>query len=251
MIFPWADGGNLQSLWETMQPESTQPFVCWMLSQYHGIADGLREIHGSNHHLDTSGRSSLHGRHGDIKAENILWFKNYDGRENHLLISDFGLSRLHRPISVSSDDKAPGWTPSYRPPECDLPGVGISLQYDIWTLGCLLLDFLTWYLLGWKAVEEDFQNARLTDEGWTPESERTEEETQGWFRKERWFEDKFFKHERDRDGFTEVLQLKPSVINVSGILVITPVPTNRSAEIDTFAVDREAAQSFPLSTVCP
>jgi len=215
MIFPWADGGNLQNLWEIVKPEPTQPFVCWMLSQYHGIADGLREIHGSVPNLNTKNRNQLLGRHGDIKAENILWFKDYNGKKNHLRISDFGLSRFHRLQSIS-EAMAPGWSPTYRPPECALPGVSISQQYDMWTLGCLLLDFLTWYLLGWDGVEKNFTNARLADEGWTPQSRQAEGQTDGWFKQERYFEDKFFiKLERDRGGGYEVLQLKPSVIKAS------------------------------------
>ncbi|KAK0643155.1 kinase-like domain-containing protein [Cercophora newfieldiana] len=206
MIFPWADGGNLHDLWENVKPERTQSFVCWMLSQYHGITDGLREIHGSNKNLDPNDRNQLQGRHGDIKAENILWIKNHRGKKNHLLISDFGLSRFHSFKSVSAEAVAPGFTPSYRPPECNLPRVNISLQYDMWTLGCLLLDFITWYLLGWESVETDFSNARLADEGWTPNP--TKNLSDGWL-----YEDKFFKQERDRDGTHEVLQLKPSVIN--------------------------------------
>lgn len=211
MVFPWADGGNLRDLWESMEPEQTQSFVCWMLSQYHGIAEGLREIHGTNQALNPDGRNK--GRHGDIKAENILWVKNHNGKPNHLLISDFGLTRFHSFKSQSAEVNVPGCSPSYRPPECDLPRVRISPQYDMWTLGCLLLEFLTWYLLGWDTVETEFSDARMKDEGWTPISPQlAKAKRDDWIR-----EDKFFTQSRDKDGVHEVLQLKESVIKVSGI----------------------------------
>lgn len=217
MMFPWADGGNLHDLWKTMKPQKTQPFVCWILSQYHGIAEGLREIHGTNDALNPDGR--IKGRHGDIKAENILWVKNFNGKQNHLLISDFGLTRFHSFKSQSADVNVPGCSPSYRPPECDLPGVRISPQYDMWTLGCLLLEFLTWYLLGWEVVDKEFTDARIQEEGWTPGSEFIPV-------------DKFFRQYRDKDGVNEVLELKKSVIEVSGTsnpqerhAVTTPSPS--------------------------
>lgn len=204
MIFPWANG-NLRDLWESDQsPERTQALVCWMLSQYHGISDGLREIHGNNNELNPTEKNK--GRHGDIKAENILWIENHNDCKNHLLICDFGLSRFHS-FKSQTEDKVSGCSPSYRPPECDLYRLRISVNYDIWTLGCLLLDFLTWYLLGWNAVDTTFSDARMVDEGWTsgapkPRHEKTNNK---WL-----YEDKFFK--QHSDGNIVSAQLKPSVI---------------------------------------
>ncbi|KAK4097731.1 hypothetical protein N658DRAFT_488996 [Parathielavia hyrcaniae] len=76
-------------------------------------------------------------------------------------------SRFHS-YQSQSEDRLPGCSRTYRPPECDLLKLRISVKYDIWTLGCLLLDFLTWYLLGWTAVNKVFPDARLIDEGWVP-----------------------------------------------------------------------------------
>jgi len=206
MVFPWANG-NLRDLWESLKsPERTQDLACWMLFQYHGISDGLREIHG-NKELNPEDKNT--GRHGDIKAENILWIENHKNCKNHLLICDFGLSRFHN-FKSQSEDKVSGCSPSYRPPECDLYRLKISVKYDIWTLGCLLLDFLTWYLLGWEAVETTFADARMIDEGWTPGPPKTRPERTD----SKWlYEDKFFK--QHSDGTTVSAQLKPSVIAVS------------------------------------
>jgi len=41
-------------------------------------------------------------------------------------------------------------------PECDLPEpeLNISSAYDIWTLGCLYLEFITWSIGGWTLLVE-------------------------------------------------------------------------------------------------
>lgn len=207
MIFRWADG-NLRRFWESHpSPKRHQGRATWMLTQCHGIADGLQKIHGSISKGDLSPNDKNTGRHGDIKPENILWFKHHDGRDNHLLISDFGLSRFHS-YKSQSEDKPPGFSPSYRPPECDLSWLTITVKYDIWTLGCLLLEFITWYLLGFEAVNTTFTEARLADEeGWVPNKELRMGGDKSFV------EDKFFITYRDRNIIGA--KLKPSVVTVS------------------------------------
>ena len=45
-----------------------------------------------------------------------------------------------------------------------MPGAKISRKSDIWALGCTFLEFITWYLSGYKAVEEDFPSQRGEDD---------------------------------------------------------------------------------------
>ncbi|KAL2195580.1 kinase-like domain-containing protein, partial [Corynascus similis CBS 632.67] len=203
MIFPWANG-NLRDFWESVEsPQRTKDMACWMLTQCFGIAEGLQKIHGDGDVAGLSPKDKNTGRHGDIKPENILWFERHNDRNNHLLISDFGLSRFHS-YQSQSVDRLPGCSPSYRPPECDLYQLRISVKYDIWTLGCLLLDFVTWYLRGWEAVDAQFSDARLSDEGWSPFKPSSIPD-------DRWlYEDKFYK--QSNDGKNVSAQLKPSVI---------------------------------------
>lgn len=205
MIFPWANG-NLRDFWESVEsPQRTKDMACWMLTQCFGIAEGLQKIHGDGDVAGLSPKDKNTGRHGDIKPENILWFERHNDRNNHLLISDFGLSRFHS-YQSQSVDRLPGCSPSYRPPECDLYQLRISVKYDIWTLGCLLLDFVTWYLRGWEAVDAQFSDARLSDEGWSPFKPSSIPD-------DRWlYEDKFYK--QSNDGKNVSAQLKPSVIKV-------------------------------------
>jgi serine/threonine protein kinase len=114
----------------------------------------------------------LHGRHGDLKPENILWFRSYlrepkEADQSCLMgllkISDFGLTSFHRTMSRSHID-AGGVpvSPTYRAPEYDVAKM-VSQSYDIWSFGCVVLQFVTWYLLGWEEVDRFSQNRTKED----------------------------------------------------------------------------------------
>lgn len=107
----------------------------------------------------------IHGRHGDLKPENILWFKSYDETGQDCLgvlkISDFGLTRFHGTRSKSHVESV-AVSPTYRPPEFDIASI-VSQSFDIWSLGCVLLEFVTWYLLGGEGVDK-FSKKRITDD---------------------------------------------------------------------------------------
>ncbi len=177
LLFHWADS-NLKELWQNYpRVPLNHTNSRWLIKQCLGIAKGLKKIHrvadsfsekthGNNLPLptgDTQGPKTM-GRHGDIKPENILWFE----RRNRLVISDFGLSRFHSPASVSADpyDSLRGFSPTYRAPELDLR-MNINQMYDIWALGCVFLEFISWFLLGDRKDGngiEDFAIARNHDE---------------------------------------------------------------------------------------
>ncbi|KAK1829010.1 kinase-like domain-containing protein [Podospora conica] len=210
MLFRWADG-NLRHFWEANPVRELHPSqerVCWLVKQFHGIADGLRAIHGSDSDAAEAPASELHpdgkntGRHGDIKPENILWLKNYMGEQDHMVISDFGLSRFHNILSRSAEGSPPGYSPSYRPPECDLHQ-NISINYDIWTLGCLLLDFLTWYLEGFAAVRT-FEDNRVEDE---------RRQDSGSLSEDKFFQVRPASPSHDQGGGRREAKLKPAVLD--------------------------------------
>lgn len=109
----------------------------------------------------------LHGRHGDLKPENILWLRSYlkESKEADqsclmglLKISDFGLTRFHKTMSRSQINagRVPV-SPTYRAPEYDVAKM-VSQSSDIWSFGCIVLQFVTWYLLGWEGVDRFSQN---------------------------------------------------------------------------------------------
>jgi serine/threonine protein kinase len=116
-----------------------------------------------------------YGRHGDINPGNILW---YDDSHNEvgtlkgtLKLADFGQAELNSLLSRTKPRSVAN-TMTYRPPECDLQPKIIRQSYDIWCLGCVYLEFITWLLGGEplllkfaskRMTADVFQNNQLTD----------------------------------------------------------------------------------------
>ncbi|KAF5256158.1 hypothetical protein FOXYS1_13383 [Fusarium oxysporum] len=144
-------------------PPKNRTGVLWFSSQMCGLMGALDTIHDPKHlHLE-QGVIRKYGRHGDIKCDNILCFqKSGTTNEKILVISDFGLSAFNSDKSRSNipNGKVPP-VPGYRPPECDIEGGTVSRAFDIWTLGCLFLDFVTWFLGGHGYLAE-FKRKRKT-----------------------------------------------------------------------------------------
>jgi serine/threonine protein kinase len=169
----WADS-NLRAYWKRHpQPlaESNSDWLLWMAEQSHGLASGLQHMHDPGVNLLGEPAAGLrdpqriYGRHGDIKSDNLLVFlepqNETSGGHGVIKISDFGLTRVHRRSSITADSaQTSAASLTYRGPECDTNG-RMTPAYDIWGLGCLYLEFVTWYLLGATAVEEEFPRTRL------------------------------------------------------------------------------------------
>jgi len=162
-LFPCAEC-SLEEYWEDHKSEwkfdiST---VRWVSKQIAGIMAAIDTIHEPRHtHLQTPDEKR-YGRHGDIKPDNILWFRSSDDPRGILVVSDMGLTSFNRDISRSNipGEKIPG-VPNYRPPECEVVGGKMNRSFDIWTLGCLFLELITWLLGGWDLLDK-FQKYRLT-----------------------------------------------------------------------------------------
>lgn len=163
LIFPWADG-DLNEFWKNIKPRPSfdMDTIKWAARQCEGIVHGLAKIHKyktSNSNSETGFHEQRYGRHGDLKPENILWFSDTEG--GILKISDFGLSEYSTDHSKAYRPKSKVATSmSYRAPECDLKGGQVGPSYDIWTLGCLYLEFVTWLLGGWDLIKK-FEKKRM------------------------------------------------------------------------------------------
>lgn len=176
MVFPYAKC-NLRELWNNIPNVDHAEWVAWSLRQILGIASGLMQIHCFRSSEATSsilpnwategdlmslgGAEERYGRHGDVKPENILWFNDMDQNspQGLLVIADFGLACFHGRETRSKDSPGTiGGTPTYAPPEVGLRSK-ISRAYDIWSLGCMYLEFITWLLDGRQHLLE-FGNAR-------------------------------------------------------------------------------------------
>jgi serine/threonine protein kinase len=195
LLFHWADA-DLLKYWNHQNPcpSMEKDFVLWVAAQCEGIGSGLHRIHsykysdtllGSNTGRNGDGsrgrrsrRNSQttsgvrrnpsiadeYGRHGDIKPENILWFKDPHNANDLgvLKISDFGLADFKRSYKALHKPKSQTYhTPTYRPPEADLDDGEITQRSDIWPLACVYLEFVTWMLGGSKLVKQ-FADTRIS-----------------------------------------------------------------------------------------
>lgn len=203
LVFPWADA-DLQDYWSKITPKPSfhHDTIMWVATQCRGIAQGLLKIH--KYESSMSKKSGLlYGRHGDIKPENVLWFRDTNKEDNMgtLKITDFGLTEFSRHSKTYKSRSKLAVSPSYRPPECDLEGVPIGRSYDIWTLGCLYLEMVAWLLGGWKLVQS-FHNKRLAVDRLWPDIES----------------DTFFELVQVKDSNSIAATVKPAVIEVSLVL---------------------------------
>jgi serine/threonine protein kinase len=156
IIFPWADGGSLQEFWENSMYASSRERTLWSIQQMLGLTTALHLLH---QHFEC--------RHGDLKPGNILCFKN-DG-ETVLKIADFGLSKIHHAQTMyrKSATTTLSLTPSYQAPEVEFEKVDEknqsprSRRFDIWSLGCVFLEFSIWLLHGPETIKK-FAGARGT-----------------------------------------------------------------------------------------
>lgn len=105
-------------------------------------------------------------RHGDLKPGNILHFTSgtEEGTLGILKITDFGISRIHQEATFDRLGKPTitgATSPSYEAPEAVAPKAARSRKYDIWSVGCIFLEFIVWLVQDWNAVQS-FASARIS-----------------------------------------------------------------------------------------
>lgn len=243
LLFDWAEA-DLQRYWSKINPSPSFDYatVVWMATQCKGIASGIIKIHQYQSMYVKSDASRVanddvvFGHHGDIKPENVLWFAE-PGQDNNsargtLKLSDFGLAELslHQTISMAPKSK---WAVSlaYRAPEADLKqGAAIGRSYDIWTLGCLYLEFITWTLGGSKLLNAFSEARKAPDAMWHDIDTYT-----------------FFKLEIDSKTRDKVAIIKPAVEQVSFLLS----SRNLTQSTDSSLVHSQTSLSSKLFSIHP
>jgi serine/threonine protein kinase len=97
-----------------------------------------------------------HWRHGDLKPDNILQFKGSTWLGT-LKIADLGLAKRHFFPTLGRNERTNEkyTTLQYEAPEVitnfDLM-VGRSRRYDIWSMGCIILEFVIFLLYGYEGL---------------------------------------------------------------------------------------------------
>lgn len=150
LMFEWADGGNLWDFWEkesvvNYDIGSMRTVVYQSLEQFRGLAHALAKLHIEKKF-----------RHGDIKPQNILRFKN-----KTLLglwkIADFGLARRHNSATRKRFETiTKSTTVEYEAPEAFRATSGFSSLTrlcDLWSVGGLILEHVIWLLHGFDELK--------------------------------------------------------------------------------------------------
>lgn len=146
LVSLWADGGDLLEYWKNYENHRSEvDSLHWLLRQLKGVCSAVKLLHDEN------------TRHGDLKPENILWFKK--GDRGVLQIADLGLTTFHAKEADTRNRKGimtitMSGTERYGPPEVheELNGPR-SRKYDIWTMGCVLLESLIWLIYGYGGLK--------------------------------------------------------------------------------------------------
>ncbi|TAQ89933.1 hypothetical protein B7494_g1781 [Chlorociboria aeruginascens] len=92
-------------------------------------------------------------RHGDLKPENILRFiedeTDDDSELCTLKIADMGLAKRH---VLATRERNGATTTIYATRQYEPPERGkaepLSRLYDVWSMGCIILDYIVWILYG-------------------------------------------------------------------------------------------------------
>ncbi|KAI1110387.1 kinase-like domain-containing protein [Nemania sp. NC0429] len=203
IVFEWAEHGSLRDFWHK-NPDPAQlagDVEAWLIEQCLGVAQALQLIHGytpTQHPI----AAAPFMRHGDIKPENILVFTSRATAEidtethgpavskvslGKLKLADFGISKFHKSPTEEKVGSSIAFSPTYRPPEMDIAKASIGRSADVWSLGCVFLEFATWYVQGTSGLEV-FGESRIRKNESVP-SRRGEV-----------MEDTFFSFEKGRTG---------------------------------------------------
>jgi serine/threonine protein kinase len=147
--------GNVVSIYNVSVLPSGVPFILMEYVNGSSLADIIKTQQPLNSHwsvyifclisygLDAAHRA--HVIHRDIKPENVIIFQDEAGRDQAKLI-DFGIAKeTHSTSGVARFEAHAGFnsgTPKYMSPE-QFAGGPVTVQSDIYSLGCLLFAMLT------------------------------------------------------------------------------------------------------------
>jgi serine/threonine protein kinase len=169
IIFPWAEcnlrdywkshSGPLSSLKHSDNENRTSNIfaawdeIVWLSDQIRSIFKGLAAIHHQSFY-----------RHGALKPENILLLRLSAKLRGKLFVTDFGATVFRTGQSIGDAGISNLMSLAYRSPESDLEGGVLSKCSDMWSLGCLILDFMSWTLEGRNTDNNNTSSIESPDE---------------------------------------------------------------------------------------
>ncbi|KAI0188937.1 hypothetical protein EV127DRAFT_409181 [Xylaria flabelliformis] len=204
IIMPWAGGGTLREFWERTnpRPELSGPLIAEFLQQYLNLAASLCALHRHRYpeedlenrdreegpmeiffsvpqgdpqaHISISNAEEDYNnvnpvgsnwRHGDLKPENILRKEGGDAL-GPLMIGDVGLAKKHKDrTSTRMSTSTRLGTMSYEPPEAFDNSRAKSRAYDIWSMGCIIVETVVWLLYGKEGQEQFYDQPYNQEKG--------------------------------------------------------------------------------------
>jgi serine/threonine protein kinase len=119
-----------------------------MPSTVPGTPEVILQDEVGDEYEDAAHKESI--RHGDLKLENILNFSEGDSSLGTLKIADMGLAKRHVVATQERDvlTSTRYGTVRYEAPETAINIHSQSRLYDIWSMGCITLEFVIWNLYG-------------------------------------------------------------------------------------------------------
>jgi serine/threonine protein kinase len=162
-LFPLASGGDLEALFRAEHRQTTFNEDFMFYRALSGLSDAIEKLH--DYKADKNLELRLIGLHQDLKPSNIL----VDGDD--FILADFGLSKFksgsqtsHTPFRIGGGD--------YLAPECEDYDEGmrkglVNRSSDIWSLGCIIAEVLTYMLRGAKGVVEFRDKRKVKVGAWT------------------------------------------------------------------------------------
>ncbi|MCJ1379471.1 hypothetical protein MMC17_002572 [Xylographa soralifera] len=172
MLLPYAECNLSEYMSRTTFGPMNKDNIRWLLRQFRGLVDAMESVHtvtaasGPNTKFGPAlppANAATHkeiqksGWHHDIKPENILYFLKRNEESSSrvdLCLADFGSGRVQFLRSGSLQTRSATGTPTYEAPDGTANGGGISRPYDVWSLGCVFLEILTWASWGYEAVQQ-------------------------------------------------------------------------------------------------
>ncbi|KAK4160423.1 hypothetical protein QBC43DRAFT_219820 [Cladorrhinum sp. PSN259] len=143
LLFPWADA-HLKLLWNntTAGPPLERPSLMWLVKQFRGLADALQIFYTSVRNLDSHDR--LPEIQGGISAYHILGYRDPNRADCATNATAYTL------VLSGFDNSMPSET--YQPPERNTQGNKASASDDVWSLGCIMLETIAWFVGGGEYV---------------------------------------------------------------------------------------------------
>jgi serine/threonine protein kinase len=156
MIFPLADS-DLAAYLEGRYDVFIDDNSLWL--ELLGMTSALASLHCFRYTQADGLILEKTGYHHDLKPDNILIISGT------LSLADFGLACLKATSEDSATENKHG-TATYGAPELQSrdPRLKFSRALDIWSWGCIILEVLTFMLLGSRGVH-DFRHYRRTELG--------------------------------------------------------------------------------------